>query len=221
MLADSPCRATAYASKTFSVGIATRVPQMMWTKLTKAVFYQWCYISWIQYFRTRQHVYIFFFSLTSFLAALPLFTWHLSSSDSPLKRRNNWQTKSFPMQHHWQWDPTHYGHLISTVYKGHRHILSFCAACLAHAASTCDTGFFLNWWCLLSKREKYLTKREQMLALDLFSIWILSVSDLARQVWGWRGKSTADGFMRRAWWQMVPTDIYWHVPIPPGVVFPF
>jgi len=59
---------------------------------------------------------------------------------------------------------------------------------------------------LLSKREKCLTKKEQMLSLDLFSLWILSVSELARQVWG-RKELTADGFMKRAWWQMVPTDI--------------
>jgi len=76
MLADSPCRTTTYANKTFSVGIATWVPQMMWTKMTKAIFCQWCYISRIQYFRTRQHRcwVVWFFSLSppSLLLFLPL-----------------------------------------------------------------------------------------------------------------------------------------------------
>lgn len=49
-----------------------------------------------------------------------------------------------------------------------------------------------------------------MLSFDLFSLWILCASDLTRQVWG-REKLTADGFMKRAQWQMVPTDIYGHV----------
>lgn len=81
MLADSPCRTTACANKTFSVGIATRVPQMMWTKLTKAVFCQRCYISRIQYFRTRQH---FFFpsppSLLLFLSLPGVFPHHFLCS---------------------------------------------------------------------------------------------------------------------------------------------
>lgn len=68
------------------------------------------------------YIYIFFPSLISFLAALPLFTWCLSPSFSLLKRRNNRQTKSFPVQQCWQYDAAHYRYLISAAYKGHRNI---------------------------------------------------------------------------------------------------
>lgn len=142
-------------------------------------FLRWCELSWQkQYFVSDatslgfnisrpDSVYIhihFFSSLISFLAALPLFTWCLSPSFSPLKRRNNRQTKSFPVQQCWQYDPAHYRYLISAVYKGHRNILSFYAACLSRAASTCDPDFLKVVIFAFQKREIPYQKRANAVA---------------------------------------------------------
>lgn len=87
----------------------------MGTKLTKAAFCQWCYISWIQYVRTRQS-YIFL-SLTSFLTLLLVFTRCLSPSLSyPNRLNTQTQAKSFLLQQCWQRAYCRY--LISIMNKG-------------------------------------------------------------------------------------------------------
>lgn len=75
---------------------------------------------------------------------------------------------------HWQYDPTHYRYLISAVYKGHRSILSFYAACLTHAASTCDLDFFKTGDLSFPKERNTLPKKSKSCHLT-FSAFGFSV----------------------------------------------
>ena len=118
-----------------------------------------------------------FFSVTSFLAALPPFTWCLSPSFYPLKGRNDRQTKSFPRQQHRRDDPTDSRYLISAVYKWHRNILSFYAACLTCAVSPCDPDFLKLVIFAFQKREMPYQKRANAVTwpfqpLDSQCIWV-------------------------------------------------
>lgn len=161
----------AYASKTFSVGIATRVPQMMWTELTKAVFRLWCCISWIWHGRTRQ--YIFFLphllpcsSLSPHLLSFPIDFF----SEEEKQHKNPTQTlPSATTPAVLTADPEFQLWIKST------NLLSFYAACLAHVAFAYDPDFNSGDLCFRNRKERNTSPKESKSCPLTFSAFGFSV----------------------------------------------
>lgn len=151
--------------------------------MTKAVFCQCCYISWIQHFRTRQ-CHSSLPHLLPFLLFLS-FPRVFSSLFSPPNRGK--KPKPSSVHQSWQHHSNHYRPLISTAGK---YFMNFCSLPDPHLLPVTP-----SWGFLLSRTDSADPEAADDVTCSL-----------------WRVPRAGEGDMRSRWvcggagWQMVPAD---------------